>query len=157
MSYDHTLKPDPLEFYQDTEGLVLQPGKKPWSQTSCRFCNSKDNLAINVDDGGFHCWGCFVNGGDVIDYYRQAHDASFEEACRALGCWVESGPKRNAKRAKPVVNALQALHILHSELMIGYIVVCDLRAGKQPPDCDVDRLAVVVSRVGAVLEAYHAQ
>jgi hypothetical protein len=52
---------------------------------------------------------------------------------------------------------LQAMRDLYHEFMVSYLIVCDLRAGKQPPDCDVDRLAVVISRVGAVLEAYHAQ
>lgn len=149
--FDRSLLPDPIEFYEGNEGLILKPGKV-WRQTSCRFCNSKDNLAINVDDGGFHCWGCFVGGGDVIDYYRQAHNASFEEACRALGCWAES---EKPKRKKPKINASQALKELYQELLIGYIVLCDLRAGKQPPGCDVDRLGETIARVGAVLEGCH--
>lgn len=153
--FDRTLLPDPLEFYEGTEGLVLKPGKF-WRETSCRFCGKSDKMAIKVDDGGFHCWSCEIDGGDVIDYYRQAHGASFEEACRALGCWIER-PGTHRRKPKPSISALEALRLLHHEMMIGYVVICDLRAGKQPPDCDVDRLATVVSRVGAVLEVFHVQ
>lgn len=153
--FDRTLLPEPLEFYEGTEGLVLKPGKF-WRQTICRFCGSSDNMAIKVDDGGFHCWSCEVDGGDILDYYQKAHDVGFIEACKALGCWIEAAPTHTRRKKPFVMPPRQAMEVIAFEALFLLCCAGTLRNGNPLTDGDMDRLATCTGRIRVLSEEYAA-
>ena len=91
MPYSRERLPDPITYYE-AQGLNIQRrGRGPWRASSCPFCQSRDNFNINLESGGFHCWGCAAKGGDVLAFHMAHASLDFVSAAKALGCWVEDG------------------------------------------------------------------
>lgn len=85
--------PPPTLFYPAELGKFSRPNRKGWCLANCPFHNSKSgkSFAINIETGGFRCWGCDARGGDIVDFLRRRYGLSFKEACQQLGCWDEDG------------------------------------------------------------------
>jgi CHC2 zinc finger len=85
--------PPARSFYEFELGKLIRPNKKGWAQTRCPFHESKSgkSFSVNLESGGFHCFGCDAKGGDVIAFIRLRDGLSFREACERLGAWDESG------------------------------------------------------------------
>jgi hypothetical protein len=85
------LLPSPRSFYEQELGRLSRPDRKGWAKANCPFHESKSHtsLNVNVDHGGFICWGCDAKGGDVIAFLRLRHGLSFRQACASLNCWTD--------------------------------------------------------------------
>jgi len=42
---------------------------------------------VNLESGGFYCFGCDAKGGDVVAFLRLRECCDFPTACKLLGCW----------------------------------------------------------------------
>lgn len=52
-------------------------------KADCPFCKTKNNLRINKRKQIFYCFGC-QKGGDIITYFREKNNCSFNEAVNEL-------------------------------------------------------------------------
>jgi hypothetical protein len=89
--FQKELLPPPSSFYEQELGRLTRPNRKGWAQTRCPFHESRSgkSLAVNLDSGGFYCFGCEARGGDVVSFVRLRCGLSFKEACQQLGVWRE--------------------------------------------------------------------
>lgn len=80
-------------FYELELGRLTRPNSKGWALGRCPFHYSKSgkSFSVNINSGGFHCFGCDAKGGDIIAFVRKREGCSFQKACELLGCWDESG------------------------------------------------------------------
>jgi CHC2 zinc finger len=87
------LLPPARGFYEQELGKLTRPNRQGWALTNCPFHQSKNkrSFSVNVESGGFYCFGCDARGGDVIAFLRKREGYSFKRACQALGCWREGG------------------------------------------------------------------
>ena len=46
--------------------------------------DNNPSLSINLERGMFHCFGCGVRGGDIIDFEKQLFGISYKEALNSL-------------------------------------------------------------------------
>jgi CHC2 zinc finger len=85
--------PPARSFYEFELGKLTRPNRKGWAQARCPFHESKSgkSFSVNVDSGGFNCFGCDAKGGDLVSFLRLRDGLSFKEACERLGAWDESG------------------------------------------------------------------
>jgi hypothetical protein len=92
MTLRRELLPQPKAFYEVEIGTLSRADGRGWSLGDCPFHRSKSHksFAVNLNFGGFHCFGCDAKGPDVIAFVRKRTGASFKDACRQLGCWDDS-------------------------------------------------------------------
>jgi hypothetical protein len=85
--------PTARSFYEFELGKLTRPNHKGWALARCPFHESKSgkSFSVNLESGGFHCFGCDAKGGDVIAFIRLRDGLTFREACERLGAWDESG------------------------------------------------------------------
>ena len=95
--------PPARSFYEFELGKLTRPNRKGWAQTRCPFHESKSgkSFSVNLDSGGFHCFGCDAKGGDLVSFLR-LQGLSFKEACARLGAWDESGKPIKVRPGPPV-------------------------------------------------------
>ena len=86
--FDRALLPEPQAYYEERAGLRLV-GQGAWRSALCPFHDERrPSFRINVDTGGYRCFGCGAHGGDVLDFHRAQHPGlSFQDAARELGAW----------------------------------------------------------------------
>ncbi len=73
----------PREYYSRIFQIEKQNG---WSLVRCCFHDDKiPSLSINLDHGGFNCFGCGTKGGDIIAFHQRIHSLSFKQAASELG------------------------------------------------------------------------
>jgi DNA primase len=78
--------PEPMRYYE--QFFDLNGGGSPWILALCPFHDDRNpSLALNVQSGGFNCFGCGAKGGDVLDFHRKRFGLSFAEAAKQLGAW----------------------------------------------------------------------
>jgi hypothetical protein len=99
--------PPARSFYEFELGKLTRPNSKDWALARCPFHPSKSgkSFSVNLQTGGFHCFGCAAKGGDIISFLRLRDGLSFREACARLGCWDEDG-KPTKVRPGPLVRYL---------------------------------------------------
>lgn len=154
MGFDRNLLPDPPEYYE-SRGLVLTgPRNSPWKTTRCDFHGGSDSMRINTQTGGWICMSCYVHGGDVLSFEMQADGVDFVTAAKALGAWIEDGRAPVNQKPTPL-NPKAAMGLVAQELMIGYVVACDVFKGIKPSEDDMERLGLVVYRLARIAEVYH--
>jgi hypothetical protein len=89
--FDRSALPSPRGFYERELGK-LSRSTLGWTKANCPFHSSKSktSLSLNLDTGGFCCFGCDAKGGDVIAFVRLRDRCSFKTACQTLGIWRDS-------------------------------------------------------------------
>ena len=95
------LLPNPRQFYEREIGKLTRPNSKGWCLGRCPFHESKSgkSFAVNVNSGGFTCFGCGSHGGDVIAFVRLSDRCDFRSACQRLGAWDQQGqPARRTQK-----------------------------------------------------------
>ncbi len=153
MSYDRTRLPDPLDYYSDQGLNIAKVGSNGWRKTNCPFCESRDNGNINLQSGGYHCWGCDAKGGDVIAFQMALHGKDFTQAAKDLGAWVEDG--KPAQRSKPMpVSYRDALTAIASEAQLIALTGADMGKGRALPT-DIARAVQAAGRINRLLGACH--
>jgi hypothetical protein len=90
------LLPPPKSFYEQELGKLSRPNRKGWAMANCPFHPSKSgkSFSVNLNSGGFHCFGCAAKGGDVLAFVRLRDRCDFSAACKTLGCWEDGKPAR---------------------------------------------------------------
>jgi hypothetical protein len=98
--FDRSLIPPAKTFYERELGQLGRPDRKGWAAANCPFHRSKTgrSFSINLDSGGFHCFGCDAKGGDVISFAEKRYGLSFKDACIQLGCWLSKGPDAETQK-----------------------------------------------------------
>jgi hypothetical protein len=109
---DRNLIPSPRTVYEPQFG-ALRERRGGWAQTKCIFHggNSKTSLGLNLRSGGFYCFSCGANGGDVIAFVRLRDRVDFANACRALGCWRDGGRLPRRRELVPTAHLVADLVI----------------------------------------------
>lgn len=89
--FQRQLLPPPKVFYERELGKLSRP-RRGWALGRCPFHQSKSgkSFSVNLESGGFHCFGCDARGGDVLSFLRQRDGLSFKEAAQRLGAWDEA-------------------------------------------------------------------
>lgn len=84
------LLPPAAQFYASELGKLGRPSRG-WARGNCPFHESKSGIsfAVNLDSGGFYCFGCGAKGGDVISFLMLRESISFRRACEILGAWTD--------------------------------------------------------------------
>ena len=97
------LLPAPKAFYERELGRLTRPSRKGWAKANCPFHSSKSraSLSVSIANGAFHCWGCGVHGGDVLQFVRLRYQLSFKEAALRTGAW-DGTPTRESIRKRTV-------------------------------------------------------
>ncbi len=87
--FDKSALPPARGFYERELVRLSRANRKGWAQANCPFHRSKGgfSFSVNLDSGGFHCFGCDVKGGDVIAFVRRRYRLNFKEAAQQLGAW----------------------------------------------------------------------
>lgn len=99
--FDRTLLPPARTFYEQELGQLSRPSRAGWAKVRCVFHSGKSpSLNVNIDSGAFHCFGCEVSGGDVLDFTRLLHGVTFLEAARMLDCFRDDFSPRQVSRLK---------------------------------------------------------
>ena len=154
MSFDRTMMPTPLDYYNQI-GLVFE-GRGKWLTTACDFHGGSDSMRINTETGGFICMaGCGARGGDPLAYHMAATGASFIEAAKALGCWRDDG---GPTRYRPTtIPARAMLQLVADEVRIAAILSADLAKGRTLSVTDHQRLLLAAGRIDQInSEVNHA-
>lgn len=85
--FDRHLLPDPAEYYRG-HLKALRIGSGPWAQARCPFHEDRSpSLSVNLEHGGFRCFGCGASGGDVLAFHQRLAGLDFKDAARDLGAW----------------------------------------------------------------------
>lgn len=151
MSFDRTLLPDPLTFYEN-EGLKLTPRGR-WRTTSCTFHGGSDSMRINAQTGAFVCMaGCGARGGDVLAYRMAAHGEDFITAAKALCAWVEDG--RPAPARPTPIAPRDALRLLALECTLVAVAAANVANGVALTKADMDRVLKAAGRVRRIAEVF---
>jgi DNA primase len=110
--FDRAALPPARSFYQAELGELRRPDRKGWARpkSGCPFhaSESKKSFFVNVDRGGFYCFGCDAKGGDVIEFVRLRYKLSFPDALRHLRIESKYQPKRKPKRQAMSLDRLLA-------------------------------------------------
>jgi hypothetical protein len=90
--FSRELLPPARTFYEREFGGKLSRPRRGWAMGRCPFHQSKSgkSFSVNIETGGFCCFGCGVKGGDVLAFLRQRDGLSFKEAAQRLGAWDEA-------------------------------------------------------------------
>ena len=82
--------PAPLDYYQlEFPGLVVM--RTGWVNVHCCFHEDhQPSLSINLDFGGFHCFGCGEKGGDIVAFHQKRYHLPFVEVVNRFGAWEYS-------------------------------------------------------------------
>lgn len=146
MGLERSRLPDPVSYFEDTEGLPLKgPGK--WKTTRCDFHGGSDSLRVNTERGAWVCMSCGAKGGDVLAFHMQRYGLDFVEACKALGAWVESASPGKHREAPLPFSARSALEALRFEVLLVGVAACNLARGTALSDVDRQRLVQAAGRI----------
>lgn len=151
MSFDKTQLPDVGDYYA-SQGLTIgKHGNKGWRKANCLFCQSRDNFNINLQSGGYHCWGCDAKGGDLVAFQMLLHGQDFKQAAQSLGAWTNDGkaPIRNKPMPLSYRDILSA--IAHEAQLIA-ISGATIANGKPLPVEELTRVLQAASRINKLLE-----
>jgi hypothetical protein len=93
------LLPPPGTFYGNELGRLSRPSRG-WAKANCPFheSKSKQSFSVNLDTGGFNCFGCGARGGDVLDFVRLRDKLDFKTAAKQLGAWQDESLNKDERR-----------------------------------------------------------
>jgi hypothetical protein len=112
-SFQRELLPPARTFYERELGRLGKPSRG-WAMGRCPFHRSKSgkSFSVNLESGGFHCFGCDARGGDVLKFVMLRDHLSFKAAAQSLGAWKDMNVAErfqlDAARAKRDREAEQA-------------------------------------------------
>ncbi len=88
--FDRSALPLARSFYERDGFTLSRPNGKGWCQAKgqppCHKSKSGRSFSINLDHGGFLCFGCGAKG-DMIKFVMLRDGCDFKTACIALGAW----------------------------------------------------------------------
>jgi hypothetical protein len=86
--FDPSALPPARSFYEKELGRLRRPSRG-WARANCPFHESKSRISfcVNLESGGFYCFGCETKGGDVVDFLRLRYKLDFKAAAQELGAW----------------------------------------------------------------------
>lgn len=151
MPFDRQRLPDALGYYE-AQGLNILRGKGAWRAANCPFCQSKDNFNINLESGGFHCWGCAARGGDVLAFHMAHAGVDFVDACKALGCWVDDGSATPARQRPSQLSARDALALVADDIHFAAVAAANVAYGVALTDADRQELLAAAARINHIKE-----
>jgi hypothetical protein len=80
------------DFYRREGFTIGRPNSKGWAmvngQPPCHNSKSCHSLSVNLNHGGFGCFGCGAKG-DMVAYVRLRDHCDFKTAAKTLGGWRE--------------------------------------------------------------------
>jgi hypothetical protein len=89
---DRSLLLPPRTFYEREGFSLARPGRNAWTmakgQPPCHTSKSGRSFSVNLNHGGFQCFGCGAKG-DQIKYAMLRDRCDFKTACKTLGIWRE--------------------------------------------------------------------
>ena len=101
--FDRGSLPPAQPFYERELGEFRRPSRG-WAppKSGCPFHDSKSKTSfrVNLETGGFHCFGCGVKGGDVLAFVRLRYKLNFKEGAQKLNAWTTSASGANPTRKK---------------------------------------------------------
>lgn len=154
MAFERDHLPDPQTYYEAAGLNIKRKGSGPWRGSNCPFCESRDNFNINLDTGGFHCWGCAAKGGDVLAFHMAHACTDFVTAAKALGCWVEDG-KPSTRPPRPVqLSPRDALSLIADDANYLAIFTGLLVNGKDLTESDREAALDAVARILKITGMY---
>ena len=75
---------DPESFYRQQLTWKGKPNGKGWILAACPFhADSDPSLAVNLQNGGFRCFGCGEKG-DLISFHAKLNHLAFRDAINDL-------------------------------------------------------------------------
>lgn len=153
MTMDRTLFPSPAAYF-DSQGLkLIGKPNAPWKYTQCQFHGGRRTMRVNMSSGGYICMSCGARGGDVLAYEIAITGASFVDAAKAIGAWVNDG--RSYKLQKPTpLSARAALSAIAFECTFIAICAGNLAKGMTLSEQDYARLMTAAGRVNRVMELF---
>jgi len=82
------LLPPAQAFYEKEFGKLGRPSRG-WARGNCPFHKSKSRVSfsVNLQTGGFYCFGCEAKGGDILDFVKLRDKVDFKRAAQLLGAW----------------------------------------------------------------------
>jgi CHC2 zinc finger len=115
------LLPPPRAFYERELGRLSRPDRKNWASARCPFHQSKSkgksrSFYVNLESGGFNCFGCGVHGGDVLAFVRLRDGLGFKEAAQQLGCWDEAPSPETVRKLQAQAYEHARLRVIEDEL-----------------------------------------
>ncbi len=153
MSFDRTLLPDPVAYFEN-QGLTLKgPGRAKWKTTACNFHGGSDSMRVNTENGAWVCMSCGEKGGDVLAYETKDSGREFVDAAKALGCWVDDGRPQVQTKPTPLSPRL-ALSVLAFESSLAAIAAANVAHGYALTQIDLDRLLLAANRISNIVEAF---
>src|ERR1035437_8105744 len=93
MNFDRSALPPAKSFYESEIGQLSRPDRGGWARGRGPFHSSKSGkfFSVHLLDGGWHCHGCGVGGGDVVAFIMKRDRVSFRRAAERLGAWKGAG------------------------------------------------------------------
>lgn len=87
--FDKSLLPKVIDYY--TQQFTQLKIKPEWTSVCCPFHEDhKPSLSLNLQTGGFFCFGCQARGGDIIDFHRRRYRLNFIETVNFFGAWRDA-------------------------------------------------------------------
>jgi len=84
--FDRSALPPARSFYERELGELRRPNRKRWARSKFggpfHSSESKKTFFVNVDNGGFYCFGCDAKGGDVVAFVMLRQKLSFKDALK---------------------------------------------------------------------------
>ncbi len=153
MSFDRTLLPDPVTYFEN-QGLSLKgPRSAKWKTTTCNFHGGSDSMRVNVGTGAWVCMSCDEKGGDVLAYEIKVSGAEFLDAAKSIGAWVDDGKSQQVYKPTPL-SPRQALAVLAFESTLTAIAAANVAHGYALTQIDLNRLLIAANRINRLVEAF---
>lgn len=153
MTFDRTLLPDAVTYFE-SQGLTLKgPRFAKWKTTICNFHGGSDSMRVNVAFGAWACMNCGEKGGDVLAYEIKRSGCGFVDAAKALGCWVEDGRPHQQTKPTPLSPRL-ALSVMAFESTLAAVAAGNVANGVVLTCADRARLMVAANRINRLVEAF---
>jgi hypothetical protein len=153
-SFQRELLPPAKSFYEHELGKLSRP-VRGWSRGNCPFHKSKSgtSFSVNLESGGFHCFGCDAKGGDVLAFVRLRDHLDFKSAAKSLGAWrdvsaseriqldaAKSQRDREREKAEAAKEAERRkrlelrdqIHAAHRNWQAACVRLAELRRGAMP-------------------------
>ncbi len=153
MSFDRTLLPAPVTYFEN-QGLTLKgPRSAKWKTTACNFHGGSDSMRVSVATGAWVCMSCGEKGGDVLAYEMNVSGKEFVDAAKALGCWVDDGRPQTQTKPTPL-SPRMALSVMAFESTLAAIAAGNVAHGVALTDTDRARLILAANRINRLVEAF---
>jgi hypothetical protein len=80
--------PHPRWYYARQFPLMTCHHRSSWIGVLCCFHDeSSPSLRINLDSGGFICFGCGIKGGDVVAFHQRRYGLNFRQTVDFFQAW----------------------------------------------------------------------